>query len=126
MNNKTNKKTVLIIDDSTFMREFIEEILLEVGFEVIGTASDGNSAVELALEFEPDLITLDNVLPDMLGMDIAKILKKEENISSKIIIVSALGQLDVKEECAQNGVEDYIVKPFSKEELIDRVNLLFK
>jgi two-component system chemotaxis response regulator CheY len=119
-------KRVLIIDDSAFMREFIEETLEEQGWEIVGMAADGNSGIEMALELEPDLITLDNVLPDMLGVDIAKILKIEEGLSSKIIMISALGQDDIIEECMANGVEDYIVKPFEEEDLIAVLNKNFK
>jgi two-component system chemotaxis response regulator CheY len=115
-------KRVLIIDDSAFMREFIEETLEEQGWEIVGMAADGNSGIEMALELEPDLITLDNVLPDMLGVDIAKILKIEEGSNSKIIMISALGQDDIIEECMANGVEDYIVKPFEEEDLIAVIN----
>jgi two-component system chemotaxis response regulator CheY len=119
-------KRVLIIDDSAFMREFIEETLEEQGWEIVGMASDGNSGIEMALELEPDLITLDNVLPDMLGVDIAKILKIEEGLSSKIIMISALGQDDIIEECMANGVEGYIVKPFEEEDLIAVLSKNFK
>jgi two-component system chemotaxis response regulator CheY len=119
-------KRVLIIDDSAFMREFIEETLEEQGWEIVGMAADGNSGIEMALELEPDLITLDNVLPDMLGVDIAKILKIEEGLSSKIIMISALGQNDIIEECMANGVEDYIVKPFEEEDLIAVLSKNFK
>lgn len=118
-------KTALIIDDSEFMREFIEEILTTKGFSVVGSAGTGNEGIELALDLVPDLITLDNVLPDMLGMDIARILKKEEEISSKIIIISALGQDNVKKECMQNGVNDYLVKPFTEEDLVKCIDTIF-
>jgi two-component system, chemotaxis family, chemotaxis protein CheY len=118
-------KRVLIIDDSAFMRDFIEEALTEQGWEVVGLAEDGDSGIEMALSKEPDLITLDNVLPDMLGLDIAKILKLEEEIGSKIIMISALKQDSVIEESKACGVEDYISKPFSKEVLLEKVNKLF-
>lgn len=118
-------KKVLIIDDSAFMRDFIEEALTDEGWEVVGHAEDGDSGIEMALSFEPDLITLDNVLPDMLGLDIAKVLKLEEAIKSKIIMISALKQDSVIQESRANGVEDYISKPFSREVLIEKVNGLF-
>jgi len=118
-------KRVLIIDDSAFMREFIEETLIDAGYEIVGKAEDGSQGIEMALELEPDLITLDNVLPDMLGVDIARILKKEEGLSSKIIMISALGQVDIIAECMANGVEDYIVKPFQEEDLIKVLNKTF-
>tara|TARA_B100000809_G_scaffold195410_1_gene194782 strand:- start:2568 stop:2939 length:372 start_codon:yes stop_codon:yes gene_type:complete len=119
-------KKVLIIDDSFFMREFIKGALEEAGWEIVGTAGSGDDGIEKALDLAPDLITLDNVLPDMLGVDIARILKKEEGVSSRIIMISALGQDGIIEECIANGVEDYIVKPFSEESLLERVGNLFK
>jgi two-component system chemotaxis response regulator CheY len=118
-------KTVVIIDDSAFMREFIVDVLEDEGFEVVGMAEDGNTGIEMALEHEPDLITLDNVLPDMLGIDIAKILKIEEEVNSKIIMISALGQADVIAECKENGVEEYLVKPFEEEDLIGKIAKMF-
>lgn len=118
-------KTVLIIDDSAFMREYIEETLEEAGYTIVGFAADGDTGIEKALELEPDLITLDNVLPDMLGVDISRILIKEEGLSSKIIMISALGQDDIIAECKANGVEDYIVKPFEEEDLIEKVSKIF-
>ena len=118
-------KKVLIIDDSSFMREFIEETLEAEGWEIVGMAKDGDSGIEMALEHKPDLITLDNVLPDMLGMDIARILLVEEKIPSKIIMISALGQADAIAECKKIGVSDYIVKPFEEVQLIEKVNKIF-
>ncbi len=118
-------KKVLIIDDSAFMRDFIEDALTDEGWEVVGLAEDGDTGIEMALTLEPDLITLDNVLPDMLGVDIAKILKIDEAIASKIIMISALKQDSVVAQSKANGVEDYIAKPFSKEVLMEKVNGIF-
>jgi two-component system chemotaxis response regulator CheY len=118
-------KTVLIIDDSAFMREFIEETLEDEGWDIVGQAGDGDTGIELALELKPDLITLDNVLPDMLGMDIAKVLLIEEKITSKIVMISALGQDDVIAECKAVGVSGYIVKPFEEEDLVEEITKIF-
>ncbi|MCB0504932.1 MAG: response regulator [Cyclobacteriaceae bacterium] len=114
-------KSVLIIDDSLYMRTLISNALTEEGYNVVGMAADGETAIEMALELQPDVITLDNVLPDMIGLDILKILK-EEDIKSTIIMVSAVGQQSVVDEGMSLGASDYIVKPFTPDGLVEKVN----
>ena len=107
------------------MRTLINSALTATGrYEVIGQAGTGSMGIELALEHEPDLITMDNILPDMIGIDIVKELRAE-GLTSKIIMVSAVGQDDVVEEGKNNGAQDYLVKPFTAEVLVERVDNLF-
>ena len=114
-------KNVLIVDDSMYMRTLISNALVENNYNVVGMAADGETAIEMSLELEPDIITLDNVLPDMLGLDILKVLK-EESIKSIIVMVSAVGQQSVVDEGMSLGASDYIVKPFTTQELVEKVN----
>jgi two-component system chemotaxis response regulator CheY len=118
-------KTVLIVDDSLYMRTMINEALLTAGFNVVGQAGNGESAIDMALELQPDLITLDNILPDMIGTDILRVLKQEENIKSRVVMISAVGQESVIQEGLSLGASDYIVKPFTSEGLIDIVKKIF-
>jgi len=111
-------KKVLIVDDSMYMRTLIRETLEEAGYEIIGEAANGESAIDMALEMDPDLITLDNILPDMIGIDILKVFK-EEGLDSKIVMVSAVGQQSVINEGMKLGAADYIVKPFTSSHLIE-------
>ena len=60
-------KRVLVVDDSMYMRTLIKDALIKEGFEIAGEAPNGESAIDLAMELKPDLITLDNILPDMIG-----------------------------------------------------------
>lgn len=113
-------KKVLIVDDSLYMRTIIKDALVNAGYEVIGQAANGETAIDMAIELQPDLITLDNILPDMLGLDILNVLKEEE-LDSKIIMISAVGQESVVEEGIKRGVSQYIVKPFTSEFLIETV-----
>ena len=113
-------KKILIVDDSLYMRAIIKDTLTEAGYEIVGQAANGESAIDLALELQPDLITLDNILPDMLGLDILKVLK-EEGLTSKIIMISAVGQQSVVDEGMRLGANSYIVKPFSSEQLLEAV-----
>ena len=116
-------KSVLIVDDSPYMRQTIREAMVSAGFETINEASTGEAAIDKSFELNPDLITLDNLLPDMVGTDILKVIK-EQGINAKVIMVSAVGQKSVIEEGLQLGASHYIVKPFSSQQLIELVSSL--
>lgn len=116
-------KKVLIVDDSLYMRTLIKDALLENGFDIIGQVETGEKAIDLALELKPDIITLDNILPDMIGLDILKTLK-EEGLESKIVMISAVGQQSVVDEAIALGAETYLTKPFATSKLLDTLNSL--
>jgi len=117
-------KKVLIVDDSLFMRQSIKSTLVNSGrYLVVGEAATGDQGIELSLDLQPDIITMDNILPDMLGIDIIKELRKED-VLAKIIMVSAVGQESIIQECRNSGADDYLVKPFSNESLIERIDKL--
>ncbi len=113
-------KKVLIVDDSIYMRSLIKNSLEEGGFEIVGEAPNGETAIDLALDLQPDLITLDNILPDMMGFEILKVLK-EEGLEAKVIMISAVGQQTVVNKGKELGAQDYIVKPFTSEDLMEVV-----
>jgi two-component system, chemotaxis family, chemotaxis protein CheY len=117
-------RKVLIVDDSAYMRSVIKTALVKEGYEVVGEAGDGETAIDLALELAPDLITLDNILPDMIGLEILKVLS-EENVKSKVIMVSAVGQQTMVNKGIELGASDYLVKPFTSEGLLEVVNRAF-
>ena len=114
-------KKVLIVDDSIYMRSLIRSALEEAGLEVVGEAKDGETAIDMALEVRPDLITLDNILPDMMGFEILKVLK-DQGLEAKVIMISAVGQQTVVNKGKELGASDYIVKPFTSEGLLEVVN----
>lgn len=117
-------KKVLIVDDSLFMRQSIKNTLIASGkYEVVGEASNGDQGIEMALELKPEIITMDNILPDMLGIDIIKELRKEE-VDAKIIMISAVGQDNIIEESRKSGADDYLVKPFTNDVLLERLEKL--
>jgi two-component system chemotaxis response regulator CheY len=103
------------------MRSLIKNALTEQGFEIVGEAQNGETAIEMALELNPDLITLDNILPDMMGLEILKVLQ-EEAVSAKVIMISAVGQQTVVNKGKELGALEYIVKPFTAEDLVEVVN----
>lgn len=114
-------KKILIVDDSAYMRSVIKSALVKEGFEVVGEAGDGETAIDLALDLNPDLITLDNILPDMMGLEILKVLH-DEQLASKIVMVSAVGQQTMVNKGIELGASAYLVKPFTSESLVETVN----
>ncbi|GAB4236869.1 MAG: response regulator [Ekhidna sp.] len=114
---------ILIVDDSTYIRSTIKDTLKENGFEVIGEAGKGEEAIDLAMDLNPDVITLDNMLPDMTGIDVLKTLKGN-NHSAKIIMISAVGQESSIEDAKANGALHYLVKPFDHNQLVIILNQL--
>lgn len=111
------KVNVLIVDDSLYMRTLIKDALNTDEYEVVGQASNGEEAIDLALDLAPDLITLDNILPDMIGTDVLKVIR-DEGVSSKVIMISAVGQQSVINEGLALGASEYIVKPFTTEKIL--------
>ncbi|MEM7549441.1 MAG: response regulator [Bacteroidota bacterium] len=111
-------KNVLVVDDSLYMRTVIKEALSQGGYNVVGEASNGEEAIDLAFELQPDFITLDNILPDMIGTDILRVYQ-DEGLESKIVMISAVGQQSVINEGMELGAKAFIVKPFTNDQLID-------
>ena len=119
-------KKILVVDDQPDNVFILQDRLEHVGFEVI-TAYDGPSAVEKAMQDQPDLILLDVMMPGMSGFEVCKKLTGQESTKTiPIILVTALmGAEDIKEGL-QAGAFDYIKKPFNKVELLARINSALK
>jgi len=119
------KKRILIVDDSFYMRTMLKNMLTDAGYEVVGEAPNGQTALVMAKELNPDLITLDVILPDNTGLDVLKGIRKDQP-DMKVIIVSAVGQEVIVNEAKDNGALDYIVKPFSEEKVLEKVSNALK
>ncbi len=104
---------IMIVDDSKFTRKMLSDILTEKGHQIIGEAENAKEAVELYQRLKPDLVTLDIIMPEVEGTDAISALKamKKVNPKVRVVIVSAMGQQEVVEECIQAGAKDFIVKP---------------
>jgi two-component system chemotaxis response regulator CheY len=113
-------KQILIVDDAAFMRMMIKDILTKNGFEVVGEAQDGVQAVEKYKELTPDLVTMDITMPEMDGITALKQIK-EENKDAKVIMCSAMGQQAMVIDAIQAGAQDFIVKPFQEDRVIEAI-----
>jgi two-component system chemotaxis response regulator CheY len=116
-------RTVLVVDDAIFMRTMIGDILKQAGFEVVGEAASGIEAVERYKELNPDLVTMDIVMPDMGGIDAVRAIIKEDP-DARILMCSAMGQQGLVVEAIQAGARDFVVKPFQPSRVIEAVQRL--
>lgn len=112
---------VLVVDDSFYMRTMLKNMLSDAGYNIVGEAADGETAMRMAKETNPDLVTLDLILPDNTGLDVLKGIHKD-NPNMKVIIVSAVGQEAIVNEAIENGAKAYIVKPFAEDKVLDIVS----
>jgi len=106
------KKTVLVVDDSSFMRTLVKQILgVDEAFVVVGEAPDGVTAVAQAMTMKPDIIILDIEMPKMDGLEVMKRLKLFSK--AKVIILSSVAQVgsEVAQKARMLGAFDVIPKP---------------
>jgi len=109
---------LLLVDDEPNILQFLEMGLQEEGYEVL-TAQDGMTAVTLAKQFQPHIIILDVMMPGMDGFEVCRMLKKTENVA--IIMLTAKDEVDDRVKGLTLGADDYMMKPFSFEELLARI-----
>lgn len=112
---------VLIAEDEPIVRMDIKEILEGQGYEVVGEASDGQVAVELARKLKPDVIIMDIRMPNLDGIEAAKILTQEE--IAPIIFLTAYLDKELVEKAKEVGVISYIVKPFKESDLFPAIEI---
>lgn len=118
-------KRVLIVDDALFMRMKLKDILERNGFEVVAEAQNGMEAVEKFKSERPDIVTMDITMPEMSGIEAVKAIKKIDP-DAKIIMCSAMGQQAMVMEAIQAGAQDFIVKPFQSDRVLDALNKALK
>ena len=112
--------TILVCDDAIFMRTMISDILSQAGYEVVGEAETGTQAVERFKELNPDLVTMDIVMPGMGGIDAVREIVKIAP-SARILMCSAMGQQALVIEAIQAGAKDFVVKPFQPSRVLEAV-----
>lgn len=113
-------RTVLICDDAIFMRTMLSDILTQAGFAVVGQAQTGEEAVARFKELQPDLVTMDIVMPDMGGIEAVRRIIAEYP-EAKILMCSAMGQQSLVVEAIQAGARDFVVKPFQPSRVLEAV-----
>ncbi|MGC5328789.1 response regulator [Brevibacillus sp. SYSU BS000544] len=111
---------IIVTDDAPFLRSLLKDILLKIGHEVVGEATDGYEAIQLYKEMKPDLVTMDITMPNMNGLEaLSKI--KDYDPEAKIIMCSAVGHQEMILRAIHSGAKDFIIKPFHQDRVKEAV-----
>lgn len=110
---------VLVVDDATFMRSMIKDILHNASgrYEVVGEASNGREAIARYRELNPQIVTMDIVMPQLDGIEATREILKLDP-SANVVMCSAMGQEALVVESISAGAKDFIVKPFTSERVL--------
>lgn len=112
---------VVVAEDETLIRLDIVEILTAEGYAVVGEADNGQRAVELATELEPDVVLMDVKMPIMDGITAAEQIAQEK--VAPVVLLTAFSQRELVERARQAGAMAYVVKPFSENDLVPAIEL---
>jgi len=115
---------ILIVEDELPMRTALQDVLLSEGYRVLA-AAEGESGLRRTLEEKPDLILLDIMMPRLDGFEVCAELRRLAN-PVPILMLTAKGQIEDRVAGLDAGADDYLVKPFSTEELLARVRALLR
>ena len=112
---------ILIADDENLILMDLREMLANLGYLVVGEANDGQSAVNMARELRPDLVVMDIKMPDMDGIEAAKVLTEEK--IAPVLLLTAYSQQALIERARDAGVVGYLVKPFRESNLAPAIQI---
>jgi len=118
------RRRLLVVEDDTTLRQALAFNLTREGYEV-ATAADGEAALDAARNPQLDLIVLDVMLPGMSGVEVLRVLRRE-GIHTPVIMLSAKGAEIDRVVGLQVGADDYVTKPFSRPELLARIEAVLR
>ncbi|HET7482215.1 MAG TPA: response regulator [Actinomycetota bacterium] len=121
MSDAQRKPRILIAEDEAIIRLDLKEMLEEEGFEVVGEAADGEAAMRLAREKDPDLVIMDIKMPGVDGLTAAEKIVDED--LAAVLILTAFSQKDLVQRAAEAGAMGYLVKPFQRSDLMPAIEI---
>ena len=106
----------VVIDDNELIRDSIKKMLNNIGYKVIGEASDGKEGLKVYKELNPDIVIMDIVMPKMDGFECLKRIKSYDE-NSKVLIISAIKHKAIMIKALEYGADNYLTKPLNEEDL---------
>ena len=119
--NEAASRRVVIAEDEALIRMDLAEMLAEEGYDVVGEAGDGETAVELTESERPDLVILDVKMPRLDGIAAAERIAAQR--IAPVVILTAFSQRDLVERARDAGAMAYLVKPFTKDDLVPAIEM---
>lgn len=116
----TEKVRILVAEDESLIRLDIVQTLKEAGYDVVADAGDGEEALALATEHEPDLAVLDVKMPKLDGISVAA---KLQELSIPVVMLTSFSDTDLVKSASEAGAMAYVVKPFSSNDLLPAIQI---
>ena len=109
---------VLLCDDALFMRTMLRGIVTQAGYEVVGEAENGRTALEKYIELRPDIVVMDMVMPEMSGVDAVRAILHFDP-RARVVMCSAMGQQALVTDALAAGARGFITKPFTPSRVLE-------
>jgi two-component system chemotaxis response regulator CheY len=111
------KSKILLVDDHPVIRAIVKDILDDEGYDIVGEADNGSEGYDLYCQLRPDIVLLDINMPVLNGLEAINLIKAFDS-DARIVVCSAMGDIETITMAIKNGARDYIKKPFSKGQLL--------
>ena len=117
------RKTVLIVDDTSYTRIVLRRILEPEGFTIVGEASDGLEAIDMYQKLKPMVVIMDIIMPEMDGIEALKRIRAKDP-RANVVMCSSIGQEKMLARAISAGARDYIVKPPRSDRVISAIRAI--
>lgn len=120
------KMRILVVDDFSTMRRIVKNILKQIGFENLDEAEDGKQAFAKLKAEKFDFLVSDWNMPNMTGIELLQAVRADADLKGlPVLLVTAETEKEKVLEAVQSGVNNYVVKPFTAEVLMEKINKIF-
>lgn len=117
-------KKVMVVDDSRIVQLQLQKILSDTEYEVVACCQSGEEALEQFDQVQPDLVTMDIIMPGMDGLEAARLIL-EAHPQTRVLMVSSLAYDDTIDEADQIGASGFVYKPFDREAVLSSIRKIF-
>lgn len=121
----SGEKTIMLVDDSIFILKLLRMVLEGAGYTIVGEAKDGDEALSLYKKIKPSLVIMDITMPHMNGVDAVSAIRQIDN-KARIMVCSAVANSKLIRRALQEGVVEFLPKPFDKEQVIQSVEQAYR
>jgi two-component system chemotaxis response regulator CheY len=117
-------KKIMVVDDSRIAQLQLQEILTDTDYQVVACCESGEDALEMYDKVNPDLVTMDIVMPGMDGLEAARLLLKDHP-QARVLMISSLAYDDTINEASDIGAKGFVYKPFDREQILASMEKAF-